>query len=81
MPKKLLDQRGKEPAPGDYDVQDGFDLAWRATDEGTSAFKDPIPKKIVPVNLYNPHAEPDSEKDKRPEMGTYKVHRLFDVAE
>lgn len=62
-------------------MQEGFDLAWRATDEGTSAFKDPIPKKIVPVNLYNPHAEPDSDKGKHPEMATYKVPRLFDVPE
>ena len=71
----------KEPAPGDYDVNEGFDQAWRYTDEGTSAFRDPVPKKIVPVNLYNPHAEPESDKNKRPEMATYKVHRLFDVQE
>ena len=64
IPSKILDQRAKEPAPGDYDVYDGFDLAERHIDEGTSAFKDPIPKKIVPVNLYNPHAEPDSDKNK-----------------
>ena len=81
LPQKLLEQRAKEPAPGDYDVGDGFDLAWRQTDEGTSAFKDPIPKKIVPVNLYNPHTEPADEKNKRPEMGTYKLKRLFDVIE
>ena len=77
----MLEQRAKEPAPGDYDVGDGFDLAWRQTDEGTSAFKDPIPKKIVPVNLYNPHTEPADEKNKRPEMATYKLNRLFDVVE
>ena len=29
LPQKVLEQRSKEPAPGDYDVGDGFDLAWR----------------------------------------------------
>lgn len=81
LPRRDLEQRAKEPAPGDYDVGDGFDLAWRQTDEGTASFKDPIPKKIVPVNLYNPHAEPESDKNKQPEMATYKLNRLFDVIE
>jgi hypothetical protein len=35
----------------------------------------------VPVNLYNPHAEPESDKNKQPEMASYKIHRLFDVIE
>lgn len=47
----------------------------------TAAFKEPIPRKIVPVNLYNPHAEPDADKNKLPEPCTYKIQRLFDVAE
>jgi hypothetical protein len=81
LPPRVLAQKSRQPAPGDYDVADGFDLAWRQTDEGTSAFRDPIPKKIVPVNLYNPHAEPESDKNKQPEMATYKIHRLFDVPE
>ena len=45
----------------------------------TAAFRDPVPKKIVPVNLYNPHAEPDNEKKKMPEMCTYEVPREFDL--
>jgi hypothetical protein len=77
----VWEQLSRAPAPGDYDIADGFDMAWRNTDEGTSAFRDPIPKKIVPVNLYNPHAEPESDKNKQPEMATYKMHRLFDVVE
>lgn len=35
----------------------------------------------MPVNLYNPHAEPESDKNKQPEMATYKLNRLFDVVE
>lgn len=81
VPSRTLDQAARDPAPGDYEINDGFDQAWRYTDEGTSAFRDPVPKKIVPVNLYNPHAEPESDKNKKPEMATYKVHRLFDVVE
>ena len=81
MPKKKAEQLAREPAPGDYDVSHGFDHAWKHTDEGTAPFRDPVPKKIVPVNLYNPHGEPESDKNKHPEMCTYKIHRLFDVVE
>ena len=44
----------------------------------TRQFKDPVPKKIVPVNLYNPHAEPENDKKKSPEMCTYDLPRDFD---
>ena len=37
-----------------------------------------MPKKIVPVNLYNPHAEPENDKKKHPEMGSYEIARDFD---
>ena len=50
-------------------------------DEGSRQFKDSVPKKIVPVNLYNPHAEPEQEKGKRPDPTAYNVPRLFDVPE
>lgn len=37
-----------------------------------------MPKKIVPVNLYNPHAEVDDEKKKPiPGPGTYSVPTQF----
>ena len=69
------------PAPGQYETADGFDLKWREQEEGTANFREAVPKKIVPVNLYNPHAEPEGEKTKQPECATYKVQRLFDVPE
>lgn len=81
VPTKIMEQAAKDPAPGHYDTSFGFDNSWKVSDEGTAAFRDPVPKKIVPVNLYNPHAEPESDKNKQPEMGTYKLPRLFDVAE
>jgi hypothetical protein len=44
----------------------------------TSSFRPPVPKKIVPVNLYNPHAEVDDEKKKpNPGPGTYCVPTQF----
>jgi len=71
-----------DPAPGQYETADGFDLKWREQDLNAQAnFKEPVPKKIVPVNLYNPHAEPEGDKNKFPEPCTYKVQRLFDVPE
>ena len=40
------------PAPGQYETADGFDLKWREQEEGTANFREAVPKKIVPVNLY-----------------------------
>ncbi len=33
----------------------------------------------MPVNLYDPHAAPDDEKNKHPKPDTYKIHRMFDA--
>ena len=44
----------------------------------THQFREKVLKKIVPVNLYNPHAEPENDKKKHPEMATYKLPREFD---
>lgn len=81
VPQKELDLARNQPAPGDYEKLDGFDIKWREKDETSSAFREPVPRKIVPVNLYNPHAEPVVDKNKMPEPCTYKVARLFDVPE
>ena len=46
----------------------------------THQFIDPIPKKIMPVNLYDPHAPPEDEKNKRPEPASYNMVRAFEPA-
>jgi hypothetical protein len=79
IPKRALVQAGFNPAPGQYERYDGFDDKWKDNDILTAPFRDPVPKKIVPVNLYNPHSEPDNEKKKHPEMCTYDVPREFDL--
>lgn len=33
----------------------------------------------MPVNLYDPHAPPEDEKNKRPEATTYTLPRAFDA--
>jgi len=76
---KLLDPN--LPAPGTYEKLDGFDSKWRETDFGTRQFKEDAQRKIVPVNLYNPHAVPETNKNKQPGPQYYKVQRLFDVPE
>jgi hypothetical protein len=44
----------------------------------TSSFRPPATKKIVPVNLYNPHSEVEDEKRKPvPGPGTYAVPSQF----
>jgi len=68
------------PAPGHYDnINNGdFDKKWIDFDVLTHQFREPVPKKIVPVNLYNPHADPENDKKKQPEPGTYELRREFD---
>ena len=66
------------PAPGTYDITDGFDAAYEQKDMGSSQFKNPITKKIVTVNLHNPHAPPDEKKNERPGPSSYVVKRDFD---
>lgn len=56
----------------------GFDLAENERGKITSSFRPPATKKIVPVNLYNPHAEVEDEKKKPvPGPGTYSVPTQF----
>lgn len=63
-----------EPAPTTYDPLFGFNIAEKNRDVITSSFKPPVPKKIVPVNLYNPHAQVEDDKKKIiPGPGAYKV--------
>ena len=78
---KTLENASNAPAPGHYEKIDGFDGKWRETDFGTRQFKDDAQRKIVPVNLYNPHAVPETEKNKIPGPQHYKVSRLYDVPE
>ena len=67
-----------EPGPGEYENTGGFDDKEFEQDILTSQFHIPVQKKIVPVNLYNPHGEPINEKKKHPEPPAYKLHREFD---
>jgi len=67
------------PAPGTYDLNDGFDGMYDQRDLGTRQFKHPMMKKIVTVNLHNPHAPPDDKKNEKPGPTSYQIHREFDV--
>lgn len=66
------------PAPGTYDKKDGFDGTYEQKDMGTRQFKKEGQKKIVTVNLHNPHAPPEDKKNERPGPASYKVARDFD---
>ena len=63
IPPRTLEQAAKDPGPGEYEPDYDIEQA-EAIYKGSAAFHDPVPKKIVPVNLYNPHAEPDNDKNK-----------------
>jgi len=53
--QKYFNQQKLVPGPSTYDHINGFDLSFKERDKGSGPFKDPVPKKIVPINLYNPH--------------------------
>jgi hypothetical protein len=66
---RKLEQAVTEPGPTTYDPMIGFDLAEMERGKITSSFRPPVPKKIVPVNLYDPHAEVEDDKKKKPVPG------------
>jgi hypothetical protein len=77
-----LEHAALEPAPTTYDPLYGFDLAENERGKITSSFRPPATKKIVPVNMYNPHAEVEDEKRKPvPGPGTYAVPTQFNSGE
>lgn len=79
--RNIISTDPNAPAPGHYEKLDGFDSKWRETDFGTRQFKEETQRKIVPVNLYNPHAVPENDRNKQPGPQAYKVARLYDVPE
>jgi hypothetical protein len=48
-------------------------------DIGTRAFREALPKKMVTVNLHNPHKAPEDKKSEIPGPATYTMPRDFDV--
>ncbi|CDW91055.1 UNKNOWN [Stylonychia lemnae] len=75
---KRLNQAANEPAPNSYDHLNGFDLIERDRDAGTKPFKLPIPKKIIQVNIYDPHSAPEDKKYKgAPGPGKYDIPTQF----
>ena len=47
---------------------------------GSHQFREPIPKKVVTVNLHNPHAPVDSKANKGlPGPASYNIVRDFDI--
>jgi hypothetical protein len=57
----------------------GFDDKEKDLDKMTHQFIDKMPKKMMPVNLYDPHALPEDEKNKHPEPTSYNMPRIFDA--
>ena len=76
--RKIIENQ-LQPAPGTYDRRDGFDIVYEERDLGTRNFKMPLPKKMVTVNLHNPHKAPEDKKGELPGPATYNMVREFDV--
>jgi hypothetical protein len=76
--RKIIENQ-LQPAPGTYDIRDGFDITYEERDIGTRAFRAPLSKKMVTVNLHNPHKAPDDKKSEIPGPATYTMPREFDV--
>ena len=59
--QRRLVQAQNEPGPSSYTLPQHFDMAIREKDVGSRPFRQAVPRKIVPVNLYDPHAAVDSD--------------------
>lgn len=59
------------PPPNQYDIQEGFQKAYQDKDKVSSSFMPSTQKKIIPVNLYDPHSEVD--KKQTPGPGQYEI--------
>lgn len=46
---------------------------------GTRQFKAPMPKKLITVNLNNPHQPAENRKNEAPGPASYNIGRDFDV--
>lgn len=68
------------PAPTDYQINSGFDESHKNVGLVSSSFKEPVQKKIVPVNLYDPH-RPVSPKTKMPGPGYYNTEVMDTIQE
>ena len=68
MEPKLVDN----PDPTHYNINTGFDAVWKTKGQITANFQTPAPRKIYPVNLYDPH-RPVSPKTKMPGPGHYNT--------
>ncbi len=73
----ILEKTKDAPAPTSYHNKFGFDHSYKLKDAGTRSFKEPVPRKIVPVNLYNPHSQADHEVINTPGPGQYHVPAGF----
>ena len=60
-----LGQNNGVPDPGQYNIPTNFDSIIQTRDQITANFQPPVPRKIYPVNLYDPH-RPVSPKFKSP---------------
>ena len=59
----------------------GFDDSEKNRDLGTRPFKLPVPRKIVPVNLYNPHEKKEEGKEVgSPGPGKYNLPSTFPLS-
>ena len=70
--KRMEFKGNSNPDPTYYNIDTGFDATWKAKGQITANFQAPVPKKIYPVNLYDPH-RPVSPKTKMPGPGTYNT--------
>lgn len=76
---RRLTQQQFEPAPGTYQNRDGFDIKFEERDLGTRAFKAPMPKKLITVNLNNPHQPAENRKQEAPGPASYNIARDFEA--
>ena len=68
-----MEEQESRPGPTSYNAAAGFELATEYYDVGTAAFKQPLQKKVVAVNMYNPHEDASKKTKSEPGPGSYNI--------
>jgi hypothetical protein len=71
--QRFLEDQEDLPGPMSYNHMHGFDLAPEQFEMGSAAFRKPHSKKVVAVNMYNPHEDASKKNTNGPGPGSYNV--------
>ena len=71
--QRFLEEQAELPDPTSYQHLSNFDTAELSKDTGTANFMQAHQKKVVAINMYDPHEDPKKKQTVAPGPGAYNV--------